>query len=91
MTIVDMSSIVVGPNFSSARFKLGRSLPIGMRMSISSVASAAATSPEAQEVERSAAVMRKARDIQQSQAESLLALVKSARPEGVGQNISVHG
>jgi hypothetical protein len=59
-------------------------------MSITSVASAGATSPEAQEIERSAAVMRKARDIQQSQAESLLALVTSARPEGVGQNISVY-
>ena len=32
----------------------------------------------------------KARDIQQSQADSLIALVKSARPEGVGQNISVY-
>jgi hypothetical protein len=59
-------------------------------MSINSVGAAGANSPEAQEIERSAAVMRKARDIQQSQADSLVALVKSARPEGVGQNISVY-
>jgi hypothetical protein len=42
-------------------------------MSINRVASVGVTSPEAQEMERMSAVMRKARDIQQSQADSLIA------------------
>jgi len=72
-----------------ARLKNGTRMPICQRMSVTSISSGGGTSPEAQEIERQAAVMRKARDVQQSQAEGLIALVKSARPD-VGQNISVY-
>ena len=59
-------------------------------MSINRVASVGVTSPEAQEMERMSAVMRKARDIQQSQADSPIALVRSARPDNLGQNIDLY-
>lgn len=58
-------------------------------MSVSSISSGS-LSPEAQEIERQTAVMRKARDVQQSQAEGLIALVATACPDGVGRNLSVY-
>jgi hypothetical protein len=74
--------------------KLDMRLPICERMSVTSLSTSLSSpgtaSPEAQEIERQAAVMRKARDVQQSQAEGLIALVNSARPDGVGQNLSVY-
>ena len=95
MTIVDMSTIVAAwavfrLQAPDLRLKDVAGVPICQRMSVGSIAPAGATSPEAREIERQAAVMRKARDVQESQAEGLIALVKSARPDGVGQLLSVY-
>ncbi len=49
-----------------------------------------ATTAAARAAERHAAVMRKTQDVASAQAESLIALVKAATPEGVGTCLNVY-
>jgi len=63
------------------------------RMEISGVSAEAmvmATTAAGREAQRAAAVMRKTQDVAQSQAESLLQLIKASTPDGVGTRLSLY-
>ena len=63
------------------------------RMEISGVSADAmvmATTAAGREAQRAAAVMKKTQDVAQSQAESLLQLIKASTPDGVGTRLNVY-
>lgn len=63
------------------------------RMEISGVSGEAmvmAATAAGREAQRAAAVMKKTQDVAQSQAESLLQLIKAATPDGVGTRLNVY-
>jgi len=49
-----------------------------------------ATTAAGREAQRAAAVMKKTQDVAQSQAESLLQLIKASTPDGVGTRLNVY-
>jgi hypothetical protein len=57
---------------------------------VSAEAMVMATTAAGREAQRAAAVMKKTQDVAQSQAESLLQLIKAATPEGVGTRLNVY-
>jgi len=57
---------------------------------VSAEAMVMATTAAGREAQRVAAVMKKTQDVAQSQAESLLALVKTATPSDVGTRLNVY-
>ena len=63
------------------------------RMEITGVGAEAmvmATTAAGREAQRAAAVMKKTQDVAQSQAESLLQLIKASTPDGVGTRLNVY-
>ena len=63
------------------------------RMEITAVSADAmvmATTAAGREAQRAAAVMKKTQDVAQSQAESLLQLIKASTPDGVGTRLNVY-
>jgi hypothetical protein len=62
-------------------------------MEISGVSAEAvvmATTAAGREAQRAAAVMKKTQEVAQSQAESLLQLIKASTPGGVGTRLNVY-
>ena len=57
---------------------------------VSAEAMVMATTAAGREAQRAAAVMKKTQDVAQSQAQSLLQLIKAATPEGVGTRLNVY-
>ena len=49
-----------------------------------------ATSAQGREARRAAAMMKKTQDIAESQAPSLIELVRNATPEGVGTHVNLY-
>ncbi len=49
-----------------------------------------ATTAQGREAQREAAVMKKTQDVAEAQAQSLIELVKTATPEGVGSRLNVY-
>ena len=57
---------------------------------VSGEAMVMAATAAGREAQRAAAVMKKTQDVAQSQAESLLQLIKAATPDGVGTRLNVY-
>ena len=57
---------------------------------VSADAMVMATTAAGREAQRAAAVMKKTQDVAQSQAESLLQLIKASTPDGVGTRLNVY-
>ena len=57
---------------------------------VSAEAMVMATTAAGREAQRAAAVMKKTQDVAQSQAESLLQLIKASTSDGVGTRLNVY-